>query len=183
MRVIETALLDVKILVPKKWGDHRGFFSETYNKRDFLKIGIPFDFVQDDHSLSSERGMVRGLHFQIPPHAQDKLIRVTRGAIFDVVVDIRRGSPTFGKHVTTTLSAKEWQQISIPRGFAHGFCTLEPGTEVLYKVSNFYEPDAERGLLWNDPELGIAWPISENDVTLSERDKKFPTLAQLEAFF
>ena len=132
------AIPDVKIIRPKKHGDHRGFFSETYSQKDFAESGISITFVQDNHSLSADQGTVRGLHFQPPPYAQDKLIRVTRGAIFDVAVDLRVGSPTYGKHVSAIISADDWNQILVPIGFAHGLVTLEPNTEVLYKVSNFY---------------------------------------------
>lgn len=183
MQVIESSISGVKVLIPHKHGDHRGFFSETYSQRSLAEVGIMSQFVQDNHSLSERRGTVRGLHFQIPPFTQDKLIHVIRGSIYDVAVDLRHGSPTYGKHVALVLSAKEWNQIFIPKGFAHGLCTLEPGTEVLYKVSDYYKPDAERGLLWNDPALAIRWPLPEADVLLLERDRGFPPLSKLEAFF
>ena len=178
MQVTALDIPDVKILTPKKHGDNRGFFSETYNRKALAELGIDIEFVQDNHSLSAETGVVRGLHYQLPPAAQDKLIRVVRGAILDVAVDIRRGSPTFGKHVSAIISAENWRQILVPIGFAHGFVTLEPNTEVLYKVSNYYSPKDERGLLWNDAALGIEWRIEQSEAVLSEKDRKYPTLAQ-----
>ena len=179
MIVETTHLSGVLVLQPKKHGDHRGFFSETYNKRAFAEAGVTLDFVQDNHSLSAEVGTLRGLHFQGAPHAQDKLVRVVRGRILDVAVDIRRSSPTFGQHVAVEISAESWNQILVPVGFAHGFVTLEPDTEVIYKVTNYWAPDVDWGLAWNDPELGIDWPFDESKVTLSDKDKKQPTLRQL----
>ena len=183
MDVVSLAIPDVKVLRPKKFGDHRGFFSETYNKRSLRAAGLELDFVQDNHSLSVERGVIRGLHFQTAPFAQDKLVRVVRGRILDVAVDLRRGSPTFGQHVTAEISAAEWNQILVPIGFAHGLLTLEPDTEVLYKVTNYYSPEHDKGLLWNDPALGIAWPIAANEAILSDKDRKQPRLADLPAYF
>lgn len=182
MQVTSLAIPEVRLISPVKHGDHRGFFSETYNKQAFAAAGIAADFVQDNHSLSGEAGTVRGLHFQVPPRAQAKLLRVVRGAVFDVVVDLRWGSPSYGRHVSATLSAAAWNQIFVPAGFAHGFCTLEPGTEVLYKVSEFYAPEAEQGLLWNDPELAIDWPAGAGTV-LSERDRGWPRLRDLSRVF
>jgi len=173
------AIPDVKLISPQKFGDHRGFFSETYSKRGLAEAGIALDFVQDNHSLSAAKGTMRGLHFQTPPFAQDKLVRVTRGAILDVAVDIRRGSPTYGQHVSVELSADNWHQLLVPIGFAHGFMTLEPDTEVLYKVTNVYAPECDRGLLWNDPDLGIAWPTAATDAVLSDKDRKHPRLRDL----
>ena len=183
MQVTSLDIPDVKIIRPKKFGDNRGFFSETYNKRDFSNHGIDIDFVQDNHSLSEKPGTLRGLHFQTPPYAQDKLVRVLKGSILDVAVDLRSGSPTYGKHVTAVISGEEWNQILVPIGFAHGVLTLEPGTELLYKVSNYYAPDHDKGLFWNDPALGIEWRMSEDDVVLSEKDSKQPMLADLEPVF
>ena len=151
----DASMPEVKVASLKKHGDARGFFSETYTYRAFAAAGIADTFVQDNHALSGMPGTVRGLHFQTPPFAQAKLVRVTRGAILDVAVDIRVGSPTYGKHVAITISADAWNQIYIPIGFAHGLVTLEPDTEVLYKVSNYYSPEHDKGLLWNDPVLGI----------------------------
>ncbi|ALG75634.1 dTDP-4-dehydrorhamnose 3,5-epimerase [Azospirillum thiophilum] len=183
MDVVSLDIPDVKIIRPKKFGDHRGFFSETYNKKTFEAAGLHYDFVQDNQSLSAEVGTVRGLHFQLPPFAQDKLVRVVRGAILDVAVDIRKGSPTFGRHVSAVISASEWNQILVPIGFAHGFCTLEPDTEVIYKVTNYYSAEHDRGLLWNDPELGIDWPVPADKARLSDKDHKHPTFAQLGDWF
>src|SRR5687767_13630937 len=183
MQVVQTEIPAVKILVPKKFGDHRGFFSEVFSRKSAAEAGIAADYVQDNHSLSAERGVVRGLHYQLPPKAQDKLVRVIRGAILDVALDIRRSSPTFGRHVAVVLSAENWKQLFVPAGFAHGFVTLEPNTEVLYKVTNDYSPKDERGLLWNDPALGIAWGITPDAAVLSEKDRKYPTLASQQDVF
>ena len=178
MQILDTAIPAVKVLVPKRHGDHRGFFSEVFNLTTLREAGLPHGFVQDNHSLSAEVGTVRGLHYQLPPMAQDKLVRVARGAILDVAVDIRRGSPTFGKHVAEVLSAENWRQLLVPAGFAHGFATLLPDTEVLYKVTNFYSPQHDRGLIWNDPALGIDWRLpNPAAAVLSGKDKLHPTLA------
>ncbi len=176
MKVIETAIPAVKILLPAKHGDHRGFFSEVFNARFLREAGLCFDFVQDNHSLSAEKGVVRGLHYQIAPMAQDKLVRVVRGGILDVAVDIRRDSPTFGKHVTAELSADNWLQMLVPAGFAHGFVTLQAHTEVVYKVTKFYSAAHDRGIKWNDPSLGINWGVDEFSATLSAKDKVQPNL-------
>ena len=183
MHVNELSIPDVKVLTLEKYGDDRGFFSEVYNRKALSAAGIGIEFVQDNHSLSAERGTVRGLHFQTPPFAQDKLVRVMRGAVFDVAVDLRKGSPTYGYHVSVVLSAEAWNQVLIPIGFAHGFVTLEPDTEVIYKVSDHYAPEHDSGLLWNDPVLGIAWPIPDADVILSKKDRKHPRFADLETPF
>lgn len=183
LRVMATEIADVKLIVPRIHRDHRGFFSETYNKASLTALGDNLDFVQDNHSLSVERGVVRGLHFQIPPFAQDKLVRVIRGSVYDVAVDIRRGSPTYGKHVARVISAEDWNQFLVPVGFAHGFCTLEANTEVIYKVTNYYSPEHDRGVLWNDPDLGIVWPIIEAEAILSDKDKKQPRLKELPNYF
>ena len=169
--------------MPRRFEDPRGVFCETYSKRALSAMGIEVEFVQDNHSISIERNVVRGLHFQIPPFAQDKLIRVARGSAFDVVVDLRRASPTFGKHVATVLSADNWRQLLVPAGFAHGFCTLEPNTEVLYKVSRFYSPQHDRGVLWNDPDLEIGWPVAAEDALLSDKDLQYPRLRDLRDLF
>ncbi len=182
--IIETTPLEgVKVMVPKKFADARGFFSETYHRERFLRGGIAVDFVQDNQSRSAAAGTIRGLHFQSPPFAQDKLIRVLRGSILDVAVDLRRSSPTFGRHVVTELSAENFKQIFVPIGFAHGFCTLEPDTEILYKVSNYYAPGHDHGLAWDDPALGIAWPVTAESVTLSDKDRRHPRLADLDSPF
>lgn len=177
------ALNGIMVFVPKVHRDYRGFFSETYNARALAAAGIATDFVQDNHSASLNTGVVRGLHFQIAPHAQGKLVRVTRGSILDIAVDVRLGSPTYGQHVAVEVSAANWRQIWIPEGFAHGFCTLESNTEVLYKVTDYYAPDCGRGLAWDDPALGIQWPVKREAAILADKDKRYPTLAELPAYF
>lgn len=162
--------------------DARGFFSETYNKKTFAEAGIDLDFVQDNHSLSVNAGTIRGLHFQSHPYAQDKLVRVVKGRILDVAVDIRRASPTFGKYVAAEISAGDWNQILIPIGFAHGLCTLEPSTEVVYKVTNYYSAKHDLGIRWNDPQIGIDWPVGGQRAQLSEKDKTLPFLEDAEVF-
>ena len=179
MQVEHLNIPEVRLLSPRKHGDRRGFFSETYNRKALAVIGIDTDFVQDNHSYSADKGTVRGLHFQTPPFAQDKLVRVVRGSVFDIAVDLRQGSPTYGRHVSAVLSAQAWNQILVPIGFAHGFMTLEPDTEVIYKVSNYYAPDHDKGLLWNDPALGINWPLADDEAVLSDKDSKLPRLAEL----
>lgn len=183
MQITPTEIPDIVEITPKKFGDHRGFFSEVFKRSALRDANIAIDFVQDNHSMSQAVGVVRGLHYQKPPFAQAKLIRVVRGAIFDVAVDIRQASPTFGEHVSRILSADNWKQLLIPAGFAHGFATLEPDTEVLYKVNAPYAPDHEAGILWNDPALGINWPVDDSTVTLSDKDKVYPTLADAERVF
>jgi dTDP-4-dehydrorhamnose 3,5-epimerase len=174
---------DVKIVTPKKFGDERGFFSETYSRQGLIEHAIDLTFVQDNQSLSAQVGTLRGLHFQLPPFAQDKLVRVTRGAIYDVAVDIRRQSPTFGQWVGAVISADEWNQILVPIGFAHGFCTIEPDTEVLYKVTAPYAPASERGIAWDDPDLAIDWPLQGGQPVLSGKDGENPTLANSSDLF
>jgi len=183
MECINTEIPDVKIIRPRRFRDHRGFFSETYSSKALSAFGIDTDFVQDNHSLSVDPLVLRGLHFQTPPFAQTKLVRVVRGSIHDVVVDIRRGSPWYGRHVGITLSADSWEQLLVPEGFAHGFCTLDPNTEVLYKVSADYAPAHDKGLLWNDPALGIEWPLGGAAPVLSDKDKFHPRLAELPGYF
>ena len=177
MEVRELSIPEVKMLIPKRFGDDRGFLSEVYSRKALALAGIDVEFVQDNHSSSRRRGTVRGLHFQAPPRAQDKLVRVVRGSVFDVAVDLRQSSPTYGRHVSAVLSAEAWNQLLVPVGFAHGFVTLEPDTEVVYKASEHYAPDHDRGLLWNDPALGIRWPIPERDAVLSDRDRGQPRFA------
>lgn len=179
MTVTPLAIADVKLITPKKFGDHRGFFAETYNRKLLAEQGVDVEFVQDNHSLSATPGTVRALHYQLPPFAQDKLVRVLKGSILDVAVDIRKGSPTFGKFVTATLTAENFQMLFVPIGFAHGFVTLEPNTEVAYKVTNYYAPTHERGIRWNDPTIGVPWGVSESDATLSGKDKIAPLLADV----
>jgi dTDP-4-dehydrorhamnose 3,5-epimerase len=183
MQIISSHLTDVKLLRPVRHVDNRGFFSEAYSQRAYALIGITNHFVQDNHSLSRRKGVVRGLHFQTPPFAQAKLLRVLRGSIYDVVVDIRVGSPTYGRHIATVLSAEDWNQIFIPAGFAHGFCTLEAETEILYKVDSYYSAAHDCGVRWNDPALDIAWPVPEDEAELSEKDRKLPLLAELGEIF
>ena len=184
MLKVDTHPIDgVLTLEPKRFGDERGFFSQTYSLRDLADAGFKRPFVQDNHSTSAVRGTVRGLHFQAPPRAQDKLLRVVQGAILDVAVDIRVGSPTFGHHVAVELSAENGRQLLIPRGFAHGFQTLTDRVDVLYKVTDDYAPETEAGLLWNDPKLGIVWPIAEANSTVNVRDQNWPTLANLKSPF
>ena len=171
------------LIEPKRFGDHRGFFSETYNAARLAEKGFSKAFVQDNHSLSAEPGTVRGLHFQSPPSAQDKLVRVVRGAILDIAVDLRRGSPTFGDHVAVELSAANWLQLLVPAGFAHGFVTRAPDTEVLYKVTAYYAPDHDHGILWSDPTLGIDWGLNPAAAHLSDKDRAQPRLADIESPF
>jgi len=183
LSVEETAIPAVKIVTPKKFGDHRGFFSETWSRKAFTEAGLDLDFVQDNQSLSAPVGTLRGLHFQSPPFAQDKLVRVTRGRILDVAVDIRTSSPTFGRHVAVELSAENWRQLLVPIGFAHGFVTLEPDTEVIYKVTAPYAPQNDHGLAFDDPALGIDWRLPLSDLTLSDKDRKHPRLAEMLRYF
>jgi dTDP-4-dehydrorhamnose 3,5-epimerase len=183
MKAERLVIPEVILLEPPRHVDSRGFFSETWNAVRWSEYGIPAFFVQDNHSLSIPRGVIRGLHLQIDPNAQGKLIRVTRGAIWDVAVDVRVGSETYGKHVSAVLSAENWSQLWIPPGFLHGFCTIEPDTEVLYKVTAPYDPDTERGVAWNDPDLNIPWPVNTAEAVLSERDVQLPRLADCPVWF
>ena len=175
MNVIETALAGVRILEPQVFGDARGWFMESWSKKKMEDAGITVDFVQDNHSFSAQKGTLRGLHYQLNPMAQVKLLRVSRGAIFDVAVDIRRGSPTYAKWVGVELTAENARQLFIPRGFAHGFITLTDDVEVQYKADNFYAPACDGNIRWDDPEIGIAWPLAP--VVLSEKDAKAPLLS------
>jgi dTDP-4-dehydrorhamnose 3,5-epimerase len=174
MEIVATSFPEVKVLTPKKHGDHRGFFSEVYNEAVWEKHGIHLKFVQDNHSFSAAPFTLRGLHYQKPPFAQTKVVRVLRGRALDIVVDIRKGSPTFGQYVTVELSAQMWNQILVPEGFAHGILTLEPDTELFYKVTHYYSPENDRGILWNDPALNIQLPVTPDKVILSEKDAKQP---------
>lgn len=176
MQVTPTSLPDVRLIVPKRFGDARGYFAETWSERTFAGQGLERRWVQDNQSLSATPGTVRGLHYQLEPYAQTKLVRVLRGRILDVAVDIRRDSPTFGRHVAVELSADGLEQLFVPVGFAHGFCTLEPDTVVAYKVDAFYSHECERAILWNDPALGIAWPGVAGSV-ISDKDAVAPPLA------
>lgn len=183
LEIVNLAIPDVKLIRTRRFTDDRGFFTETYNRRDFLEAGVCKDFVQDNHALSTQRGTLRGLHFQRPPQPQAKLVRVARGAIFDVAVDIRRGSPSYGRHVAVTLTADGGEQLLIPIGFAHGYCTLEPKTEIIYKVDAYFAPDCDAGIAADDPELGIAWPIDFGEMVLSAKDRKLPRLIDLDDAF
>jgi dTDP-4-dehydrorhamnose 3,5-epimerase len=183
VRIEDTEIAGLKVITPAKHGDHRGFFSEVYNRRSFAEAGLDLTFVQDNHSLSAEVGTIRGLHFQSPPFAQDKLVRVTRGRVLDVAVDLRRSSRTFGRHFGIELSAENWRQLLIPVGFAHGFCTVEPNTEVLYKVTNFFSAANYFGLAYDDPMLAIDWGVDLARAKLSEKDRRQPRLADLPFVF
>ena len=174
---------DVILVKPRRIKDARGYFAETWRESLYADNGIPGPFVQDNHSVSGPPFVLRGLHFQIAPSPQGKLIRCTRGAIFDVAVDIRHGSPTFGAHVSAELSAENGHQLYVPPGFAHGFCTLGPGCEVEYKVSGYFDPDCDRGLAWDDPDLGIGWPLDGAAPFLSDKDAVQPRLKDLPAYF
>lgn len=183
MRREPTALPDVTLLYPAIMRDARGFFSERYSEQVLAALGVTTRFVQDNHAYSRAAGTVRGLHYQLPPFAQDKLLYVLKGAIFDVALDIRRGSPTFGRHVAVKLDAEQGAQILIPAGFAHGYCTLEPDCEVFYKVSRPYAPAHERGILWNDADLNIGWPVSSERAIVSKRDLALPRLRDATEIF
>ncbi|MGK5091970.1 dTDP-4-dehydrorhamnose 3,5-epimerase [Deltaproteobacteria bacterium TL4] len=181
MKFEQTPLAGAYLIEPLIHKDHRGFFLETYKAEIFQKHGIEIEFVQDNHARSEETGVLRGLHFQWPPHAQTKLIRVTHGAIFDVIVDLRKGSSTFAKSFSLELNEQNFMMLFVPAGFAHGYCTLAPGTEVMYKVDDYYAPECENGLIWNDPDIGIQWPVS--NPILSEKDQHLPRLRELNSIF
>lgn len=176
-------IADVKLVRPRKFGDDRGFFSETWNAKAFEDAGLEFDFVQDNHSYSAPANVLRGLHFQKPPFAQGKLVRCTRGAILDIAVDIRKGSPTFGHYVSAKVSAENWTQILVPVGFAHGFVTLVPDTEVVYKVTALYSREHDANITWNDPDIAIDWGLDEQQPILSDKDRAAPLLSQIETGF
>ncbi|MBY0009532.1 dTDP-4-dehydrorhamnose 3,5-epimerase [Paenibacillus typhae] len=181
MKVTSLHLQGAAILEPVVHGDNRGFFMESYNEEVMQKAGVNFQFIQDNQSLSAEVGVLRGLHYQLNPKAQTKLIRVLSGVIYDVIVDVRRSSPTFGQWVGVILSEYNKRQLLVPKGFAHGFCTLVPNTQVLYKVDEYYSPENDRGILWNDPSLGIDWPVASP--VLSDKDKRHPLLKDAELNF
>ena len=183
MEIKELALPGVFEIRPKKFGDQRGFFSETFSAAAMAAHGLPAAWQQDNHSYSQNPLVLRGLHYQVPPMAQDKLVRVVRGAIFDVAVDIRNGSPYFGKWVSLVISVAQWNQIFVPKGFAHGFLVLEPDTEVVYKVTEGYSPQDERAIKWDDPALAIDWPLAGGRPTLSAKDEAAPPLAQQDTGF
>jgi dTDP-4-dehydrorhamnose 3,5-epimerase len=182
VQVHQTELPGVLIIEPARFGDARGFFSESWNRQRFAEHGIDTDFVQDNHSLSSRTGTLRGLHFQRPPHAQAKLVRCGRGRLFDVAVDIRKGSPTYGQWTGCELSFENGRQLYIPAGFLHGFVTREPDTEIIYKCSDYYAPDCDAGVRWDDPDLGIDWGL-DGDPVLSDKDTKAPFLRDLPELF
>lgn len=169
-------------ILPKRFGDARGFFSETWNAAAFAEAGVDLAFVQDNHSYSAAKGVLRGLHYQLPPRAQDKLVRVVRGAILDVAVDIRRSSPTFGKWLSLEVSADKWNQILVPRGFAHGFVTLVEHTEVIYKVTDVYSPEHDRSIRFDDPDIGVEWPLPASALQLSDKDRNAPRLSGAQLF-
>jgi dTDP-4-dehydrorhamnose 3,5-epimerase len=177
------AIRDLLLIKSVKRADVRGFFSEIYRSDALSAEGVTAQFVQDNHVYSEKRGVLRGLHFQTPPHAQGKLVRCIRGAVLDVAVDIRKGSPTFGQHVAAELSAANWQQLWVPPGFAHGYVTLEDRCEVVYKVTQYWNPGSERGIAWNDPALAINWGIPASDLTIAEKDRNNPRLADMEPAF
>jgi dTDP-4-dehydrorhamnose 3,5-epimerase len=177
MQIERLEIRDILLLKPTKHGDQRGFFSETFRADVLAAYGVEVAFVQDNHVRSAQRGVLRGLHFQAPPHAQGKLVRCTRGAVLDVGVDIRVGSPTYGRHVAVELSAANWHQLWIPSGFAHGYITLEDDCEVIYKVTDYYAPECDRGIAWDDAALGIDWRVLRKEIILSDKDRRQPKLA------
>jgi dTDP-4-dehydrorhamnose 3,5-epimerase len=179
MDIKTTKLPGVLLLKPRRFADARGYFVETYNEQRFRQCGIVVPFVQDNQSFSIHNGTIRGLHFQLPPAAQAKLICVLRGRIFDVVVDLRLDSPTYGQWIAEEISAEGGEQIFVPRGFAHGFCTLEPNTDVAYQVDSYYAPASESGIIWNDPSLNIPWPVEPNEAILSDKDRQLGTFKHL----
>ncbi|MDQ8728365.1 dTDP-4-dehydrorhamnose 3,5-epimerase [Bradyrhizobium sp. LHD-71] len=183
LTVEPTEIPAVKLVTPKSFVDTRGSFCETYNEKRFQEHGIPLRFVQDNESLSLRPGTIRGLHFQAHPFAQDKLVRVLSGRILDVAVDLRRSSATYGRWIARELSSETGAQLLVPIGFAHGFCTLEPDTRVLYKVTGYYSPAHDLGIVWNDPDLGVNWPVAAADVVLSDKDRDLPRFRDLPAYF
>ena len=172
---------DAWLIKPKVYKDERGFFLESYSQKEFEKQGIKIDFLQDNHSLSVNKGVLRGIHFQKPPHAQTKLVRVTRGSVYDVILDLRKNSPTYGQWERFTLSAENFLMLLVPKGFGHGFCTLEDNTEFMYKVDEYYAPEADSCIIWNDPTLAIDWPIK--NPTLSEKDQKLKLFKDFQSPF
>jgi dTDP-4-dehydrorhamnose 3,5-epimerase len=183
--LVETLRIEgPKLLTPRRFGDSRGYFCETYNRRAFQEaVGVDAGFVQDNHSLSALPGTLRGLHFQRRPMAQGKLVRVVAGAVLDVVVDLRHGSPTLGQWVSVELSAENGRQLWVPEGFAHGFCTLVADTQFVYKVTNYYSPQDDGGIAWNDPDLAIAWPFPAAALHLSDKDRRLPAYRDLPPLF
>ena len=183
MKIEPLNIPEVLLITPPKFGDSRGFFSETWSAAKLAAQGFTEHFVQDNHSLSAQPGTIRGLHCQLAPSIQGKLVRVVKGAIWDVAVDIRHGSPTYGKYAAAILSEANWAQLWIPGGFLHGFCTIEPNTEVIYKVTADYDRAAERAVIWNDPTLALPWPVEPGKALLSDKDMTAPRLADCEPWF
>jgi dTDP-4-dehydrorhamnose 3,5-epimerase len=183
MKVEVTSIPGVMLLKLRYFRDTRGYFVETFNARAAHEAGLEAEFVQDNQALSLKRGTVRALHFQVPPKAQAKLVRVLRGSIYDVAVDLRAGSPSYGRWVAATLTAQAGEQIFVPRGFAHGYCTLEDDTEVAYKVDDYYAPECDQGLAWDDPTLAIDWPVPHGEALLSDKDRKLPRFADFASPF
>lgn len=181
MEYQDTKFKDAKIIIPKVFSDERGFFLESYSAEDFKKHGIDNVFIQDNHSKSVDIGVLRGLHYQRPPYAQAKLVRVTRGAVIDVIVDIRKDSDTYGQWESYELTADNFKMLFVPQGFAHGFCTIEPNTEFMYKVDSYYNKEAEDGIIWNDQDLAIKWPTDKP--ILSEKDKLLPEFIDIKSPF
>lgn len=181
MKLIKTIFEDAFLLEPNVFGDHRGFFMESYNSKQFEELGLSFSFIQDNHSLSVDAGTLRGLHYQLEPYAQTKLVRAVRGALYDVILDIRKGSPTYGQWQGFILTEENKRQLLVPKGFAHGFCTLVKNTEVIYKVNNYYSAEHDRGIQWNDTKLNIDWPTAEP--ILSGKDSQHPSFSDAESNF
>lgn len=182
--ILERTRLDgVVLLLPRRFSDSRGFFSESWNRRTLAECGIELDFVQDNHSMSAKAGTVRGLHYQSPPHAQDRLVRCGRGRLFDVAVDIRKGSPDYGQWVGAELSFENGKQLLVPKGFLHGFVTREPDTEILYKCSDYYAPECDGAVRFDDPEIGIDWDIDPAAAILSDKDRTAPLLRDFDSPF
>ena len=183
MQIDQTKLAGVLVLMPARFGDARGFFSESWSASRMASAGLQYDFVQDNHSMSAQAGTVRGLHFQAPPHAQSKLVRCGRGSLLDVAVDIRKGSPTYGQWVTEVLSFENGKQLLVPRGFLHGFATLEPDTEIIYKCDDVYSPECDGAVRFDDPDIGIDWSIDPNKAILSDKDTAAPYLRDFDSPF
>jgi dTDP-4-dehydrorhamnose 3,5-epimerase len=183
MEIVKTSLPGVVRLVPRRFGDSRGYFSETWNAQRMADAGLSFDWVQDNHSYSAETKTVRGLHYQAPPMAQTKLVRVARGSVLDVAVDVRRGSPQYGQWVSEVLSVENGAQLLVPRGFLHGFVTLEPDTDVIYKVDSHYSPDCDGAVKFDDPDLSIDWGIDPGAAHLSDKDAAAPAFAEFQSPF
>jgi dTDP-4-dehydrorhamnose 3,5-epimerase len=183
MKVESLAIADVKLIMPSRFHDPRGTLAVTWNHHSFAEAGVHGTFIQDNHSVSRAAGVLRGMHCQIGRNAQGKLVRVIKGAIFDVAVDVRQGSPTFGKYVSAILSAENWTQLWVPVGFLHGYCTLVEESEVIFKVTGEYDKEAERGVRWDDPDIGVAWPVSVGNVVLLDKDKVLPRLSDCPAWF